>query len=353
MSTGSGSAAYSQRNFSWYTGRNVEQGTLQILPYVSQTPDFAGGQTINIAAESVPVVKGKTRLNLALIAKFGTQDVTRHTAVVTGLNANSRYWYRVGNPEADAWSEPRVFRTGPAEGGFNFNVVADSQGMCAADYVVCHDAMDNAARRFRTAAFTVHLGDIVDNGMDRDQWTMATYGEAVRSTPVIPVTGNHEVKGDVSAVTEPNALLRHYNLQGMNVPPQDSSQGIYYSFRYQNALFVVLNSESLDELNGLDATQMDWAYDELSNTDAEWKIVLLHKSTYSSGPHRNDSDVVRIRTQLNALAADTGVALVLVGHDHTYNRNDVLRRGSFRASSTRTAHRGRLSDADQSGRYDL
>lgn len=343
MSMGTGEGVYSKRNYSWYTGTHVSSGEVQILPYTSASPDFNSDRVHVFKAESETVKKAATRMNLALINSFGSPTLTRHLAEVTGLSPNSNYWYRVGSSESNTWSQAVRFRTGPAEGGFGFTVVADSQGMSTVDYQVYQTALQDAVSRFGESAFTVHLGDIVDHGMDETQWTLATAHEAVMGQAFVPVTGNHEYKGDTKDVTEPNALLRHYKLSGLNVPEQDLSTGVYYSFDYQNVCFVVLNTESLNAAGGIDQAQLNWAYQTLNESSAKWKIIALHKSVYSSGPHRQDRDVIQIRAQLNALAADSSVDLVLGGHDHTYNRTAVLRRGVVQETKTLNDSHGGLT----------
>ena len=109
---------------------------------------------------------------------------------------------------------------------------------------------------------------------------------------------------------------------------QDLSTGVYYSYVYKNATFVVLNTNDLAADESLSQAQYDWAYDVLANAGTQWKIVLMHKSPYSNGPHQADSDVATIRSQIDALAAACDVDLVLSGHDHVYNRTPFLSRGA-------------------------
>ena len=150
-----------------------------------------------------------------------------------------------------------------------------------------------------------------------------------------PAAGNHEARSEVGGITDENPIVSHFNLA--NVPEgQDLSTGVYYSFEYKNATFVVLNTNDLSADGGISQTQYDWAYQALSAADTEWKIVLLHKSPYSNGPHQTDEDVVAIRGQMDALAASCDVDVVLSGHDHVYNRTPYLMRGEAQAVTTET-----------------
>lgn len=321
-----GSSSGTDRNFRWYTGTSVTSGTVQ----VAADADFQ-----NIVAEaqatSEQVTKPKTQLNLGLVTTYGTQQAERHSASVTGLDDGASYYYRVGDKENGWWSDAFPFSTGDAadaDDAFTFINVNDSQGMVESDYDVYKNTLAAADAAFPTASFTVHGGDFVDDGANEDYWTWALddANGVAQGMSMTPAAGNHEAKSDVEGITDANPIVSHFNLA--NVPAgQDLSSGVYYSYAYKNATFVVLNTNDLGADEGLSQAQYDWAYDTLANAGTQWKIVLMHKSPYSNGPHQSDSDVAAIRSQIDALAAACDVDLVLSGHDHVYNRTPFLSRG--------------------------
>lgn len=321
-----GSSSGTDRNFRWYTGTNVTSGTVQ----VATDADFQ-----NIVAEaqatSEQVTKPKTQLNLGLVTTYGTQQAERHSASVTGLDDGASYYYRVGDKENGWWSDAFPFSTGDAadaDDAFTFINVNDSQGMVESDYDVYKNTLAAADAAFPTASFTVHGGDFVDDGANEDYWTWALddANGVAQGMSMTPAAGNHEAKSDVEGITDANPIVSHFNLA--NVPAgQDLSSGVYYSYVYKNATFVVLNTNDLAADESLSQAQYDWAYDTLANAGTQWKIVLMHKSPYSNGPHQSDSDVAAIRSQIDALAAACDVDLVLSGHDHVYNRTPFLSRG--------------------------
>ncbi|HIS39837.1 MAG TPA: InlB B-repeat-containing protein [Candidatus Aphodovivens avistercoris] len=322
-----GSSSGTDRNFRWYTGTNVTSGTVQ----VATDADFQ-----NIVAEaqatSEQVTKPKTQLNLGLVTTYGTQQAERHSASVTGLDDGASYYYRVGDKENGWWSDAFPFSTGDAadaDDAFTFINVNDSQGMVESDYDVYKNTLAAADAVFPAASFTVHGGDFVDDGANEDYWTWALddANGVAQGMSMTPAAGNHEAKSDVEGITDANPIVSHFNLA--NVPAgQDLSSGVYYSYVYKNATFVVLNTNDLGADEGLSQAQYDWAYDTLATAGTQWKIVLMHKSPYSNGPHQADSDVTAIRSQINTLAAACDVDLVLSGHDHVYNRTPFLSRGA-------------------------
>lgn len=329
-----GADSENSRNFRWYTGLNVDSGTVQVA-----TDSGFSSIVAEADASREEVVKPKTRMNLGLITTYGTQEAAKYSASVTGLDDGATYYYRVGDKDANLWSAAYQFATGDAADGddaFTFINVNDSQGMVESDYDVYLNTLAQADVTFPTAAFTIHAGDFVDDGANEDYWTWALDDEdgVAQGMAMTPAAGNHEAKSEVEGITDANPIVSHFNLA--NVPQgQDLSTGVYYSYVYKNATFVVLNTNDL-EGNSLSSAQYNWAYDTLANADTEWKIVLMHKSPYSNGPHQADDDVLAIRSQINSLAAATDVDVVLSGHDHVYNRTPYLAHGNEQDVTTET-----------------
>lgn len=329
-----GADSENSRNFRWYTGLNIDSGTVQVAT-------DSGFNTI-VAEEGASreeVVKPKTRMNLGLITTYGTQEAAKYSASVTGLDDGATYYYRVGDKDANLWSAAYQFTTGDAEDGddaFTFINVNDSQGMVESDYDVYLNTLAQADATLPSASFTIHAGDFVDDGANEDYWTWALDDASgiAQGMAMTPAAGNHEAKSEVEGITDANPIVSHFNLA--NVPQgQDLSTGVYYSYVYKNATFVVLNTNDLSG-NELSQAQYSWAYDTLANADTEWKIVLMHKSPYSNGPHQADDDVLAIRSQINSLAAATDVDVVLSGHDHVYNRTPYLAHGNEQNVTTET-----------------
>ena len=330
-----GESEETSRSFRWYTGTNVSSGVVQ----VASDADFQ-----NVVAEatavSEEVVKPQTHLNLGLVATYGTQRATKHSATIQGLDENSDYFYRVGDKDNGYWSDAIPFTTGGETDDadtFSFISVNDSQGMVESDYEVYLNTLEQARGTFPDAAFTIHGGDFVDDGANEDYWTWALDDEdnVAQGMAMAPAAGNHEAKSDVEGITDENPIVSHFNLSGV-ADGQDLSTGVYYSFEYKNATFVVLNTNDLGANGGISQEQYDWAYQTLSAADTQWKIVLLHKSPYSNGPHQTDEDVVAIRSQMDTLAASCDVDVVLSGHDHVYNRTPYLMRGEQQDVATET-----------------
>ena len=217
----------------------------------------------------------------------------------------------------------------PAEGGdeaFTFFYMTDPQAQRKDQYERFAQVVETAQTLYPDARFIVSAGDQVDEESNVKHWNyLLNSTDALLDLPFMPTTGNHEKAG--AAITE-NFVLP-------NIPEQDLESGVYYSYDYNGVHFTVLNTND-DEGDKLSDAQVDWMIDDITSSDAKWKIVVLHKALYSNGSHYDDGDVEGFRKQLGALLPYLGVDMVLQGHDHVYLRTDVLNANAVVSAKTGT-----------------
>lgn len=319
----------SEISFTWLTKYSVEGTDIEILPY-SENPKFTGiptsGKKVNAKCESVD--KTYFGADLGLIGLLGfTRDYNKHTITLSGLQSGTKYSYRIGDAEKGWWSEAGTITT--AEGGdeaFTFFYVTDPQAQRKDHYERFAQVVETAQTLYPDARFIVSAGDQVDEESNVKHWNyLLNSTDALLDLPFMPTTGNHEKAG--AAITE-NFVLP-------NIPEQDLESGVYYSYDYNGVHFTVLNTND-DEGDKLSDAQIDWMIDDITSSDAKWKIVVLHKALYSNGSHYDDGDVEGFRKQLGALLPYLGVDMVLQGHDHVYLRTDVLNANAVVPAKTGT-----------------
>ncbi len=312
-----GSDSSSERNICWYTKVGVKGTDIEIVPY-SSNPEFTG----------IPTTKGVTAATERVTREYPGIDfgifgilsydfvVNRHTVSITGLEAGTKYCYRVGDASRGWWSDAGVIETADNSDGFTFFHMSDSQGGIERQYDVWADTVETAYSLYPDASFIMHTGDIVDSGTNFKQWNWAlnTASSSLMDTVLMPTAGNHEDEG--------GATVNNFMLS--NIPSQDTDSGVYYSFDYNNAHFTVLNTNDLNDDGTLSEKQLSWLKNDAASSDKDWKIVALHKAVYSNGSHYDDDDVVGLRAQLATLMPELGIDLVLQGHDHVYLRTDVI-----------------------------
>lgn len=86
----------------------------------------------------------------------------------------------------------------------------------------------------------------------------------------------------------------------------------YYSFKKGDAEFFALDSTYMSP------AQVDWLREELSKSNAKWKIPFFHHPLYSSG--RRHGSEVDLRELVEPLFVEHGVDVVFSGHEHFYER---------------------------------
>lgn len=146
----------------------------------------------------------------------------------------------------------------------------------------------------------------------------APYRNLIKTTPIFPVLGNHDVMTEDGRPYLENFRLPHNN-------PQDTER--YYSFDAGNAHFVALDSELYygDEW-ATPEQQKAWLKKDLASTSKPWKFVYLHRPPYSSSQHGSD---LRIRQDLQPVFDRYGVDIVFSGHDHDYERTVPIGRVTY------------------------
>ncbi len=312
-----GSDASTSRNISWYTKVSVTGTDIEIVPY-SENPVFTGIPTVNgISEKTVRTTREYPGIDFGVFGILGYEfDINRHEISVTGLKPGTKYCYRVGDASKNWWSDIGVIETADNSDSFTFFHMSDSQGGIERQYQVWADTVASAYNMYPDSAFIMHTGDQVDSGTNFKQWSWSLNcaSKNLMSSVLMPTTGNHEDEG--SSVTN--------NFMISNLPAQELETGVYYSFDYNNAHIMVLNTNDLDPDGGLSAQQLKWLKNDASSSDKQWKIVALHKAVYSNGSHFDDNDVIGLRTQLSTLMPELGIDLVLQGHDHVYLRTGAM-----------------------------
>jgi 3',5'-cyclic AMP phosphodiesterase CpdA len=117
------------------------------------------------------------------------------------------------------------------------------------------------------------------------------------------VLGNHDIR------TENGDLQLKYF--GFNM------KGRYYTFRRDNVQFFALDTND----NAVWENQLKWLEQELSLSQAPWKVVFGHHPVYASGVYGSNPAFIKTFTPL---FQKYGVQLYINGHEHHYERTRSL-----------------------------
>jgi predicted phosphodiesterase len=211
--------------------------------------------------------------------------------------------YRVKSARGD--TPTRTFRAGAPTGSkFRFAVFGDTRNGHGV-----HRQLVEAVDR-EQIEFTVHTGDMVQQGGVKGEWLQFFQIERplLWDTPIIPAVGNHDVSG--------RDYFRRYFLH--RLWSRDGSH--YYATDWGNLRLVVLDT-GIECRQGCD----QYAFAERALREGarrgQMMAIMLHYPPFSSGAHGSNLEVQR---PVRALAKRHGVELVIAGHDHNYERTKPI-----------------------------
>jgi Icc-related predicted phosphoesterase len=185
-------------------------------------------------------------------------------------------------------------------------------------------------------AFLVVTGDFVFRGFHAEDWT--NFDQAIKplrdaGVPLFPAIGNHEVGPfpaglwgrealkEIESEGEQRVAARGLDNYFKDFP--NISRKLWYSVRYANCYFLVLDSEANDDET---AAQDQWIRTQLDAipSDVDYVFVALHRPPYTalSDPvHKPRPAQVALSKLLEQRQQNNRVHfIVLAGHVHNYER---------------------------------
>jgi acid phosphatase type 7 len=228
--------------------------------------------------------------------------INRFTAKLRDLKPGTKYEYIV-EPQTD-WSENQSFPTPAEDDSFTFIWFGDTHHSPKFGELI-----NAAEKRHPETVFYSITGDIVSDGLFRNQWDdiFSFTANAVNRKPLMSVPGNHDNRSGLGALMYRE--LFSYPMNG----PEGVEKEQTYSFRYKNALFLMIDATS--SIDG----QTKWIEDQLAGSDAEWKFAMFHFPPYSS-----DGGYPEIRREWCPLFDKYHVDIVMSGHVHNYMRTKPM-----------------------------
>ncbi|MBW4612022.1 MAG: metallophosphoesterase [Desmonostoc vinosum HA7617-LM4] len=115
--------------------------------------------------------------------------------------------------------------------------------------------------------------------------------------------GNHDIR---TANGEPQVKYPNFNMKGR-----------YYTFKRDSVQFFALDTNS----NADWKKQLTWLKQELSKSNATWKIVFGHHPIYASGVYGSSPEFIKTFTPL---FQKYNVQLYINGHEHHYERTRAI-----------------------------
>lgn len=274
-------------------------------PYLQQV----GPDSVTIMFESsvisTPYIEYGAGSELSESATSPSTGGTLHEVTLTGLEPDTRYFYRVraekiwpalqDGEQGSLLSSVYYFRTAPADKrGFTFLAYGDNRSQPHIHSAIVERMLSEKA------AFVLNTGDLTLTGADYREWQKEFFDPAMplmHYLPMWPSLGNHE--GNHISYFE------YFSLPGNEA---------WYAFTYGDAEFFALNT-AYNLRKG--SAQYRWFEEAVSTSQARWKVAFFHHPAFSCTPSRLPG-FGPVRDHMLPLFEAHGVDLVLAGHDHLY-----------------------------------
>jgi 3',5'-cyclic AMP phosphodiesterase CpdA len=309
------------------------------------------GPYMNMVNETAVTIRWRTNIatnsSIEVGTVHGTYPITVNDAVVTtehevrvtGLSADTKYFYRFGSSTQPLQAgTDNYFITSPPQNTtrkLRFGIFGD----CGRNDNNYQTQTLTAYQNYLSSnpgEIMILLGDnAYTNGTDAEYQTgfFAPYQNSILKNHVImPAPGNHDYYGTNQA----SRTGAYY--QNFTMPSAAQSGGIasgteaFYSWNRGNVHFISLDSYGTESPNATrlyDTTgpQVTWLKQDIAANTSKWVIVYWHHPPYTMGSHNSDTEteLVNIRTNLLTILERFGVDLVLCGHSHDYERSYLLR----------------------------
>lgn len=252
----------------------------------------------------------------------GWEETQSHSAVLTGLKAETAYEYAVGGTfrGKDYRSAVHSFTTLPESGAFTFMQYGDLQAEEPSGYDPFLDTMEQFVSKLEVQPdFLLNTGDMVDAGYKSSQWAdyFDKLGGHMADRLNILLPGNHENAGDL--------LYKQYGAR--TSLPNEAEYGPLEGTGWcvvGDACFVFINADPYSGKAGANieadrakffAEQAAWAEKVYEEADCTWRIMAAHVGTYIVN-FNDPADYPYIPELCDKLQVD----LYLNGHDHEYIR---------------------------------
>ena len=310
------------RGFAWFTDNTVSETKLYLVQsdkgeqadFSSATPvegtslavEYNADGNITSADGSIPKTKGSSN--------DVTLNLYSHKVHVENLEKGKAYSYKLGGGEN--WVYGAFIVEKEQAQSITAVHMSDAQTKDNSKLNVWRNTFTQAVTKAGSDLdLALYNGDQFDQnnstGNNEKPSRVLRYTKAVDvirdykfDIPYMASSGNHE-----PSVPYINYLTGDINYSGY------ADSGCYYSYDYDYAHFVVLNTNNVND------AQINWLKADLdAASSAKWKIVMMHISPYATGDHSVKSENATIAEKLTPVFSSKHVDLVLQAHDHTYNK---------------------------------
>ena len=321
-------------------------GTVPGASLLTRGPYLNMGNATEVTVRWRSDVATNSRVELG--TSFGTYPIvvndalstTEHEVRVTGLTADTKYFYRFGSSvQILQAGNDNYFTTAPPAGTTRKLRFA-AFGDCGRN--------DNSFQSGSLSSYLSYTGSnpaealllLGDNAYNEgtDAEYQSNYfniysANILKNHQLFPAPGNHEYAN--SAARQDDHNIPYYSI--FSNPANAQCGGVasgteaYYSWDWGNIHFLSL--DSYGEENGGTTRLYDtlgaqavWVKQDLAANSKPWVIAYWHHPPYTMGSHNSDteSELINMRNNFIRIMERSGVDLILCGHSHDYERSYLL-----------------------------
>lgn len=271
-----------------------------------------------------------------------------HHVTLTGLEAETVYYYQVGNRDlSQGISRLFSFSTLPAAGSPSTLAILGDIGQTLDSATTATRILENPR-----VALVLQAGDMSYADTDQSRWD--SFGRLMEpltaSVPFMVAAGNHEIESDSLTGHNFVAYQSRFNMPALAPPvlrPNTSQIGCrmkkcvpsiftsvydygnsFYSFNAVSAHVVVLNPYTQTWPG---SPQYEWLLQDLASvnrSETPWVWAVTHCPFYTSSEHhRVESQTIAMREHMEELLLRHRVNAIFSGHVHAYERSFPMARG--------------------------
>jgi hypothetical protein len=235
------------------------------------------------------------------VAPLVDDETAIYRVTLSQLEPNHLYHYRIRTKLAQISGS---FRTPNIDSDkLTFWVYGDTRSGPEIHDQIANEILRQVKVNPTTDTFMISTGDLMDiaeeASLQANEFSKNTPNirELQASLPVVNIMGNHDG----------TLLFKKYF-------PYPFTDTFDWSFDFGPAHFTVID-QYIDLAEG--TRRYSWLENDMASSKKPWKIILLHESGWSAGPHDNNETVQNL---IQPLAERYGVDLVIAGHNHYYAR---------------------------------
>jgi len=278
-----------ERNLAWYATREADA-------YVMY------GKADEPLDKTAPAVCSKT-ITLGLYS---------YKATLTGIEPGA-WTYRI--IVDDNVFPDHTFEVYDTSESVSFAFITDAQTSSSDNAASWTDTLQKIKANFDNISFIVSAGDQTSDPMS--EWEFIHFAS--------PELANLAISTTVGILHDNSVLYaKHYNLPNLSSEYGVSKTSSNYFYKYSNILFMHLNVENMVYSEHIKFVQKTIE----ENPDCAWRVVVIHYSFLSAGAHSKEWDVEAFRKRTAGALNESGVDIVLSGHDHTYARSKMMLDGT-------------------------